>query len=154
AGGGSRLRLWNTDAWKLGGEFTWSLQEWADYISFTPDGKFLVVGTLQKIRLLDPITFKELRAWADGEGEIVSVAFLPDGKRVCSLSVKGSICLWEAASGKELRRFPGKGRILVPSPDGKTLAGVEEDNSICLWEVASGRVRHRFKGHDAAVTSV
>src|SRR5262249_18248612 len=55
--------------------------------------------------------------------------------------------LWGAATGKELRQLPcrGRGSILIVSPDGKTLAIC--GNMIALWDVASGTKVREWKGH-------
>jgi hypothetical protein len=66
--------------------------------------------------------------------------------------------LWEAATGKELRRFEGHReravRSVVFSPDGRMLATGSDDNTIRLWEVASGGERHCLQGHQKNIWTV
>src|SRR5262249_3467797 len=82
----------------------------------------------------------------------------PDGKddmaEICKRS-RSSICLWDAASGKELRRLDcdcGSGRVYEPafSPDGQLLAQVSQVGQppkmrflVRLWGVATGKRRER-----------
>src|SRR5262245_31886507 len=57
--------------------------------------------------------------------EVHTVAFLPDSKVLLSVSGDGTIRLWEATTGKELRRFentPPWGDAAALSADGSTVA--------------------------------
>lgn len=71
--------------------------------------------------------------------------FSPDGKRLAVVEKRGSIGLWEAATGIFLRRLPlsGKqfeGAILRFSPDGNSLIAVVEERKICRIDLATGKV--------------
>ncbi|HJZ54283.1 MAG TPA: sigma-70 family RNA polymerase sigma factor, partial [Gemmataceae bacterium] len=75
--------------------------------------------------------------------KLTTVVALPDGKTVASGSTDGTIRFWDVATGKELRRFPGKQIAL--SPDGKTWASWSFcwhsdrlDGKIRLWDLATG----------------
>ena len=66
--------------------------------------------------------------------------------------------LWEAASGREIRRLEGHGAPAVTSvafaPDGRTILTGSWDKTARLWEAASGREIRRLEGHGAGVRSV
>ena len=69
----------------------------------------------------------------------------------------GSLSLWDAASGKLLRRIEGEGPgdpVLALSPDGQTLATGSYDNRVRLWELKPGPVKAILQGHTAEVRSV
>jgi WD40 repeat protein len=86
-----------------------------------------------------------------------SVAISPDGKTIASGSQKGTIRLWDAATGRELKVLTGHTAGvdgLAFSPDGKLLASSSWDHSARLWEVATGRVVHNLAGHQSDVNSV
>jgi WD40 repeat protein len=71
------------------------------------------------------------------------VAFSPDGKRIISGSMAGTVKVWDSATGAELmtlREHSDRIWSVAFSPDGKTIAaGTEEtgDDSIRLWESAA-----------------
>jgi WD40 repeat protein len=77
---------------------------------------------------------------------IHSLAFTPDGAALVTHGWgDNGVCVWNAATGKEIRRFAQGGeRVYVSSalsPDGKLLAAASGAHAegITLWEVASGK---------------
>lgn len=64
-------------------------------------------------------------------GEIIAVAFAPDGRRIATLGRDDVLNLWDAASGKALASFP--------APDGVALAFGERGKAL-LWCDARGRI--------------
>jgi RNA polymerase sigma factor (sigma-70 family) len=76
-----------------------------------------------------------------------SVAISPDGKSVACGGAGRGLCLWDMASGKELRRFNQPSQILSVafSPDGKLLASAGNGRPVLL-DVATGKTVRRLKG--------
>ncbi len=65
--------------------------------------------------------------------------------------------LWEAATGKELRRFedvPAWAAAAALSPDGKTVAVATSDRRVLLLDVDSGKVRPLGKNHPKPVKAL
>jgi hypothetical protein len=90
------------------------------------------------------------------KGEIHSVAFSPDGKRLASGDDAGTLKVWDAASGQELLSSQGhKGQVLSVafSPDGKRLASAG-GGALRLWDAASGQEVLTLEGLHFPVYSV
>jgi eukaryotic-like serine/threonine-protein kinase len=90
-------------------------------------------------------------------GEVRSVAFSPDGKRIASGSEDGTLKIWDAATGQETLTLKGHdGAVLSVafSPDGKRIASGSNDRTIKVWDASTGQGTGTLKGHAAQVTSV
>jgi len=77
------------------------------------------------------------------ENPFVFAAFLPGGAQVVTAGEAGGFRVWDAETGKELRRF-GTDRPLTDSqralaPDGRLLAEVTTDALVHLWDVQAGK---------------
>ena len=68
------------------------------------------------------------------------IAFSPDGTMLATVDKQGC-CLWDAATGKELRLLKGEGLNLDKvafAPDGKTVAASNRRGTVPLWDTATG----------------
>jgi WD40 repeat protein len=120
-------------------------------IGFSPDGKSLVGAGAGEFRAWEVETGKQLirHSFGGHTSPVRCLAFSPDGKTVASGS--DDVRLWEAATGKERRRFDVRtfwDHSLAFSPDGATLAMVSEGKLILLLEAATGKEIRRIAGNE------
>jgi WD40 repeat protein/predicted Ser/Thr protein kinase len=83
--------------------------------------------------------------------------FSPDGARLVSGSYDGTIKLWDAATGEELRALKGHENGVASvssSPNGTRLVSGSYDNTIRLWDADTGEELRMFKRHESSVNSV
>jgi RNA polymerase sigma factor (sigma-70 family) len=81
------------------------------------------------------------------EGELLSIAFSPDGKRVVTGSGDRTARVWDAHNGKELGKFAGDlsfGHALALSPNGKLVAGYDAANNLFIWDFETRAVLAKF----------
>jgi WD40 repeat protein len=128
-------------------------------VAVSPDGRTVAAnirdwqgfGLVGGSSIWDVSTGKKTELALLNEGNPHALCYAPSGKLLASLDEKGTVRLWEMATGKLVRRLEGAGRLLLFSPDGLTLATGGPDHSILLLDVPTGQVRHRFSGHRGKV---
>jgi WD40 repeat protein/serine/threonine protein kinase len=106
-------------------------------VTFSPDGKWLAGGgsTGGEVKVVDVATGKELLTLQGHSALVLSVAFLPDGKRLASAGHDRTIKVWDVATGQEVLTLKGHPFHRVAfSPDGRRLVGAGLDGTVRIWD--------------------
>jgi WD40 repeat protein len=152
------MRLWSLAS----GQVTKTYTGHSGYVygvAFSADGKYVGSGGQDRtVRVYDRTSGQKVREITGPTGPTYIVAFSPDGRYVFSCG-DSAARMWEVATGKEIRKFEGKGssgyvNCLALSQDGRRLVTGHEDKSVRLWDVATGKELQRFEGHTDSVECV
>jgi WD40 repeat protein len=110
--------------------------------AFTPDGKRLVTGHLDKsIRIWDPVTGRQTHRLFADQAAIQCLAVSPDGKTLAHGDAAGTLLVWNLDNHKvrhRIRAHVGIVRTVTFSPDGKQIATGGDDRRVRFWDAADG----------------
>jgi WD40 repeat protein len=144
--------LWEVDT----GKELWSLQA-ADFevnaFAFMPDGKQILIGTHDGLKLLNAANGKVVRSFGKKPGLVHCLAVSPDGKLALSHAGGentdwGDLTLWDLASGKPIQilhtgsfgpvTFSANGKLMMAVGGGSPpplRVGASSDPVIWVWDV-------------------
>ena len=90
-------------------------------------------------------------------GEVLAVAFSPDGKTIVTAGSDGLGKVWDVATGSvraDLAGHDGKVLCVAVSADGKTVATGGEDRTVRLWSLVDGTPLGILSGHSGEVDAL
>ena len=119
-----------------------------------PTNLHVMRDTTGVIVVRDTATWEILLTLPERESDISSVSWSPDGYRIASGHLDGTVSLWDVKSGTEYRRMGGHaGRVTQVSwsRDGYHLATACSDGTIKLWNADTGQPLQEFMGRRDAM---
>jgi WD40 repeat protein len=135
------VHLWNP----VTGKFLKRLDAGSGPLAFSPDGKLLVAGPT----VWDLVAGKELSANDETHHGAITRLQTAGKNLVVTAGDDGTVRLWDAATGKQQRKFVHDNwvRAIALSPDARLLVSSSLDDTVCLWDMATGRKIYRLAGH-------
>ena len=138
---------------------TWALPEGAiarlgrgiaGPLEFSPDGKYLAVGTQIGLWWYELATMKPVALWETERGMLSALKFSSDGALLATGNLDGGIKIWDVQNHRCLMEKQRMGRFdraseLVFSPDGQWLAssGGKYD-AVYVWNIETGEQIAKF----------
>jgi WD40 repeat protein/serine/threonine protein kinase/tetratricopeptide (TPR) repeat protein len=156
---GQRVALTNLSAWRrqlveVRCVFSRGVMRGA---SFSPDGKTILAGVGNTLRLCDAATGRPVGRPIEHSSRVTSAAFSPDGRLILSGSHDKTARLWDATTGQPIG-YPLEHSEAVTavafSPDGKTFLTGSGHETARLWDADTGRPVGQPMKHSGFVTSV
>ena len=125
-------------------------------ISSSPDGKTIVSGGTDGIRVWDRIAGKQIHQFGAQSGEIISVSFSPDGQIIAAADTSDRVSLWRAKDGKELKTLLGQSPSILQvgfSNNGQRVFAKSRDGSLEWWNTSTGEEVERLLGEGILASS-
>jgi RNA polymerase sigma factor (sigma-70 family) len=138
-------------------------------MALSPEGNLLAAGSLRGTILLWDLKTGRSSRLEGHRGELVSLAFTPDGKRLLSGSGailparspsatvhENQVKLWDVQTGKEIRvvgKVPYRPESLAVSPDGKLAVSnviYSDHTGMPLWDLTAGKEARRLAPIDGS----
>ena len=175
------IRLWNAEN---GHELSLLVEggETVTGVQLSPDGATLISASGNRFReVMDKMAFGaaggRLPSHEPGAGLVLlwdlkskfgwplerhsravgAVAIDAAAERVVTGSEDGSVRVWDARNGRQIRLLTGNTsaiRSVTVTPDGQTVASGSKDGSIRVWAVESSTPPSVFSGHTSEVTGL
>ena len=174
------VSIWNVSSGKLMYQLK-DTKDKADYLTFSPNGKYLLIKDDKKVIVYDVKNNKELFSVKSNYIRYCYPEFSPNSRYVLVPDENNICVMWDIVSGKKIQTFRGylnqnrndgltysytnwthtsilkylsmKQNINI-SPDGKYFVKGNIDSVAILVDIGTGKMVRTFEGHKKAVLSM
>ena len=110
------------------------------FITYNPDGSLLVIPNGKALEIYNVRDGTLVKTLAGHSKDVTAGTWSRDGAKIISGDEGGTVKIWDAAAGSEIRSIGGqKGNVsaLEATPDGTKFVG-SSGNILKVWDIASG----------------
>ena len=130
-------------------------------LAFSPNQKWLLVGTYRQIQYWNLETGARERILKGASENVTALAFSPDGKTLAAAggipTEKGEVLLYDLETGRLLQTLNQHSDIVYAldfTKDGKRLVTASGDKTLRLWNLSTGETIKTMKEHADSVYAV
>ena len=120
-------------------------------LATTKSGEIVTASDDGTIRVWDPAT-QQQRLNLQHSYWVRDIAVSPDGSHLVSSALDDTVRLWDLASGREIYRLPGHGRMggtraVAFAADGQSFGSFGDDCYLRVWDVRTGKalLEHKIR---------
>ena len=165
--GGGAVRLYDVQTGLSGAQWKLEAHVGEFGIAFMPDGRTIVSGAADGVRLWDARTGKPVQTLLRPAAEVRSLALASDGRTVAAGLVDGEVWVLDAGTGKTVCHWQAYPHSVLPlfnnatiytlalAPDGKAVAtGAMGCSRLRLWDPRTGQELNASPGHQGIVSQL
>ncbi len=138
-------------------------------VTFSPDGKWIAIGTTEAKGFVYDATTGELKLTLGGnensvlkpssnghQGSVLHVQYSNDGKWIVTASEDGTARVWDATTGAQKIILEGHTSTVHDAnfnPDATLVVTASDDRTARVWNVADGKELFQLRGHTGPVNA-
>jgi WD40 repeat protein len=121
-------------------------------VAYSPDGRFFASASWDLLVIIrDANTWERLQSPIKVSGAFITgLACSPNGERLATVGMGGSVIVWDTTTRQEVCRFLGHKTAVWSvafSPKGDRAASCGDDGTVRIWDPVTGQEALTLRGH-------